>query len=139
MPGIASYYGKGTPLNIYFNVTRLNDFEVEHANPKMSSKTTLYLEFWAGTAPGIWEKAAAMTLVDIDFAFFANVYNMDIAISIDKINIDAVVANYCQFGTLHPATIKLKLNNGFRLFEPILNKFLGNHHITFPSQIGPYF
>jgi len=64
---------------------------------------------------------------------------MNISLNIAKVNVDAIAINYCNFGTLRAVTLKLELNNGFRILIPVINKMLSTHSIKFPSHIGPLF
>jgi hypothetical protein len=64
---------------------------------------------------------------------------MDISLSIAKVNVDAIGIDYCNFGTLRAVTLRLELNNGFRVLLPVINKILSTHSIKFPSHIGPLF
>lgn len=78
--------------------------------------------------------AASLRLVDTDFAFSALINDMTLAISIQKVNVDSVTILSCTFGKLSALTIKVELNNFFRLFMPQLNNFLAKKTITFPSE-----
>ena len=60
-------------------------------------------------------KAAGITLINTNFAFTALINNMDISLSIAKVNVDAIGIDYCNFGTLRAVTLRLELNNGFRV------------------------
>lgn len=44
-----------------------------------------------------------------------------------KVNVDKVIVNETTLGLLSAATLKLELNNGFRLFLPAINKKLAAH------------
>ena len=59
---------------------------------------------------------------------------MVITLDIAKVNVDKVVVNTCSFGKLSTVTMKLELNNGFRLFLPVINKKLAAADIVFPSN-----
>ena len=60
---------------------------------------------------------------------------MDIALDIDKVNVDSVDVLASTIGRLSALTIKLEINNGFRLGLPIINKVLSKHQIPIPSNI----
>lgn len=100
----------------------------------MSGVTTLVLEFWVETAQGTKEMAASLRLVDTDFAFSALINDMTLAISLQKVNVNSVTILSCTFGKLSALTIKVELNNFFRLFTPAINNFLAKKTITFPSE-----
>ena len=139
MPGMKKYYGSGMPVNVFFRVEKISDFGVHQAEATMTGLNTLYLEFWVVTAPGIAEKASVLTLVDTQFSFTALVDNMDIAIDIQKIKLSNVVVNFCQWGRLSPAVIKIKLDSAFALGLPVVNHVLAKHPIPFPANIIPLF
>lgn len=105
----------------------------------MAGDVTMALEFYVETAPGMYEQAAGITLINTNFAFTALINNMDISLSIAKVNVDAIGIDYCNFGTLRAVTLRLELNNGFRVLLPVINKILSTHSIKFPSHIGPLF
>ena len=75
-----------------------------------------------------------MTLINTSFGFSAIVDNMDISIQLGKINIDSVKINSCSFGRLSALTIKVELNNFFRVFIGPLNAYLSGKVITVPSN-----
>ena len=79
--------------------------------------------------------AASMRLIDTDFAFSALINDMTLAISLSKVNVDSVNVLSCSFGKLSAITMKLELNNFFRVFTPIINKDLQLHTFTVPSNI----
>jgi len=88
----------------------------------MAGDVTMKLDFYVETSPGTVEAAAGITLVNTNFAFTALIENMDISLNIAKVNVDGVGIDYCNFGTLRGVTLKLELNNGFRVLLPTLNK-----------------
>ena len=100
----------------------------------MSGVTTLELQFWVEKTDGTKEMAVAMRLIDTAFGFTALINNMSIGVSIDKVNINSVNILSCTFGKLSALTIKVELNNFFRIFTPSLNNFLAKHKVTFPSH-----
>ena len=75
-----------------------------------------------------------MTLIDTVFHFTALVDNMVITLSLGNINVDKITVNYCSFGKLSALTLKVELNNFFRLFTPVINHALTKHTVTFPSN-----
>ena len=79
--------------------------------------------------------AADLRLNDVDFKFTALVNNMDVSLNITKVNIDSVDVISDTIGRLSALTIKLELNNGFRIGLPIFNKILAKHQISIPSNI----
>ena len=105
----------------------------------MGGVASLTLEFWVETADGTKEMAADLTLENIAFQFTALIDNMNVTLNVDKINIDSVDVLSDTFGRLNALTIKVKLNNGFRLGLPIMNAILAKHLIPIPSNIGGLF
>lgn len=95
----------------------------------MAGDVTMFLEFYVETAPGIFEKAAGITLINTNFAFTALINDMKISLNIAKVNVDAIAINYCNFGTLRAVTLKLELNNAFRIILPFIDKILSKHSI----------
>lgn len=82
------------------------------------------MQFWVEKADATKELACELDMNDIDFDFSAIVNEMDVTLNITKINIDSVNVVSDTFGKLSALTIKLKLNNGFRIMLPLLNIFL---------------
>jgi len=101
----------------------------------MSGTTTLTLEFWVEQASGVSAMAADLRLNDVDFKFTAFVNNMDVSLNITKVNIDSVDVISDTIGRLSALTIKLELNNGFRIGLPLFNRVLAKHQISIPSDI----
>lgn len=134
LPGIQKKYGD-RPVDVKFNVTSLGNFQVSEANEEMSGTTSLNLQFWVELEDGSVEMAADLQLEDTDFSFTALVNNMAVSLNITKVNIDKVVVNSDTFGFLSALTIKVSLNNAFRIGLPIFNKIMAKHQIVIPSNI----
>lgn len=90
----------------------------------MSGLSSLTLEFWVEQANGVTEMAADLSLEGIEFKFTALVDNMDVILNITKVNIDSVDVLSDTFGRLSALTIKVELNNAFRIGLPIMNMIL---------------
>ena len=101
----------------------------------MSGTTSLDLQFWVEKADSTKELACELSLSDMDFDFSALVTDMNITLNITKINIDKVDIVSDTFGKLSALTLKLKLNNGFRIMLPLLNVFLSKFNVSIPSNI----
>lgn len=71
----------------------------------------------------------------MDFKFTALVENMDVSLNITKVNIDNVDVVSDTFGRLSGLTIKVELNNAFRIGLPEFNVVLAKHTISIPSNI----
>ena len=101
----------------------------------MSGTLSLDMQFWVEKNDTTTELAAELNLNDIDFDFSALITDMNITFNITKINIDSVNVVSDTFGKLSALTLKLKLNNGFRIMLPLLNAFISKFHLAFPSDI----
>ena len=101
----------------------------------MSGTTSLNLQFWVEKVDSTKELACELNLSDMDFDFSALVTDMNITLNITKINIDKVDVVSDTFGKLSALTLKLKLNNGFRIMLPLLNVFLSKFNVSIPSNI----
>lgn len=101
----------------------------------MGALSTMDLEFWVNQADGTLDLATSLTLTDLQFKFSAITEDMTVLMSINKINIDKLTVNSCAFGRLSAVTLKVELNNGFRIALPLINKGLLNQPIQFPTNI----
>lgn len=135
LTGIQSYYGPNLPVDVHFNVQSLNNFTVTEDNERMGGLTTVTLEFWVETSDTTQELATSMTLIDTQFSFTASVDDMVITLNLGNINVDKITVNYCSFGKLSALTLKVELNNFFRMFMPAINHKLAKHAVTFPSNM----
>lgn len=135
LPGIMSYYGAGQPVDIFFQIYQLGDFESFADNQEMQGLATLEMQFWVTTTSGDLEYAAGLNLKDTKFAFIAPIQDMSLTIEVTKLNVDSVDVLYCSFGRLSAVTVKLEINNGFRIVQPALNAALADMPINFPTNI----
>jgi len=135
LPGIMSYYGPGMPVDTFFVLHSLGGFTSTAGNQEMLGKATLELQFWVTNSDGVLEYAAGLTLKDTAFGFIAPITDMSLAIEVTKLNVDKVVVLQCSWGKLNAVTVKLEINNGYRIIEPTLNHFLRKHPIQFPTNI----
>ena len=71
-------------------------------------------------------------MTDTTFLFTALINNMAISINLGNVNVDKVTVNSCSFGKLSALTLKLELNNFFRIFTPEINHVLAKHPVEFP-------
>jgi len=79
--------------------------------------------------------AADLTLQDLSFAATALIENMKLSLDIHKANVDKVIVNSDTIGKLSGLTIKVEINNGIRLFLPVINSFFAQHLIPLPQHI----
>jgi len=68
MPGISGAYGSGTPVNMYMDLSAIDNFDV-NSNPEMGADFTVRLDFYPQLANGDFEEAASITLVQTNFTF----------------------------------------------------------------------
>lgn len=101
----------------------------------MSSVSTLDLQFWVPNADGELEYAAGLGIEGSHFAFKALTDAMKLTLQIETLQVDKVNILECTFGRLNGAIIKTKINNGFHIAKPIVNKLLATYPIQFPEQI----
>jgi hypothetical protein len=135
LPGISDFYGSDQPVDIKFNVTYLNGFQVSQANTEMSGVLSLELEFWVTKSDGTREMACDLLLNQITFGFTALINNMDISLNITQIQVETVEVVSDTFGRLSASFIKTKINTSFAIALPIINRVLADHQIKFPSNI----
>ena len=134
LPGIESYYGADVPVDLHIKVETFGDITSSQSKQQLGGISTLTIEFWVETASGE-ELATSMTLSNTSLAFTLLVSaDMALTLNIDTVNVDKVVVNYCSFGKLNALTLKVELNNFFRLFTPILNLKLAQHPIELPTN-----
>lgn len=101
----------------------------------MDGVITLELQFHVQKPDGTSEMAAALKLSDTEFGFIAPIDNMSLTIALTRLNVGSVDVLSCTFGRLSGLTIKLEINNGFRVVQPSLNAWLGKKAINFPTNI----
>jgi hypothetical protein len=101
----------------------------------MKGVASLDLQFWIPKDGGYPEYAAGMTITDAAFGFVAPINDMTLTLQITKLHIDEIEVTHCAWGDLHPRLIKLEVNVGERIFEPIMNKWLRSKPIQFPTSI----
>jgi len=123
-PGMVATYGAGVPVDIYFELEKLGGFRVFKGNQEMKGLMTLDLQFWIAKPEGYPEYAVGLTLTDTTFGFIAPVTDMTLDLQLTKINVDHVTVTHCAWGSLSAAKIKLEINNGYRVAEPVINYFL---------------
>jgi len=101
----------------------------------MKGVASLDLQFWIPKDGGYPEYAAGMTITDATFGFVAPIDDMTLTLQITKLHIDEIEVTHCAWGDLHPRLIKLEVNVGERIFEPIMNKWLSSKPLQFPTEI----
>lgn len=87
----------------------------------MKGKASLDLQFWIAKPQGYPEYAVGLTLTDATFGFIAPITDMSLNLQLTIINVDKVNVTHCSWKDLNAEEIKLKINNGYRVVEPIMN------------------
>jgi hypothetical protein len=101
----------------------------------MQAFTTLELQFWVRKDDGTSELATTLVVEDATFGFTATIDDMALTIAVTKLNVGSVKVLQCSFGKLSAITIKLEINNGFRIFQPELNHLLAQRVVQFPTNV----
>lgn len=135
LPGIMSAYGAGQPVDTFFQLHQLGGFTSSAGNQEMKGVATLELQFWVPNSNGELEYAAGLMLDDTAFGFIAPITDMSLVIEVTKLNVDKVEILQCSWGKLNAVSVKLEINNGYRVIEPALNHFLKQNPINFPTNI----
>lgn len=60
---------------------------------------------------------------------------MSLTIDVTSLNVGSVDVLYCSFGKLSAITVKLEINNGFRIIQPALNLWLSSLPLNFPTNV----
>jgi len=139
LPGISKHYGSNQTVFINYDLKNITDTTIKQKSSTMGAYFTLDLNFWVNTTNSTVEEAASITLQHTDFSFDLDIQNMTASMLMDTVNVDKILINSCSFGKLSPFTMKLKLNNGWRIAKPTVNRLLKGHSITVPSKPTKYF
>jgi hypothetical protein len=138
-PGIKKYYGPDIPLDAQLNLKSLGNFEITASDSVMAGLATMEVEIWANKADGTRDLAVSLTLGDLAFGFSVLVTDMLVSAQITEMYVGTVKVNSCSFGRLSALKLKLELNKGFKIAQPIINSSLAGMHIPVPSNIGGVF
>jgi len=60
---------------------------------------------------------------------------MALTLQLTQFNVKTVTILNCAYGGLNPSSIKMEINNGFRVAKPFLNKLLRSKPIQFPTEV----
>lgn len=60
---------------------------------------------------------------------------MALTIQLTQLKVESVKILQCAYGELNAGSIKLEINNGFRVAKPFLNKLLSSKPIQFPTEV----
>merc|ERR1719389_1628022 len=58
---------------------------------------------------------------------------MTLTLQLAQLNVGSVDILQCAFGRLSAVSVKLEINNGFRIAKPFLNRLLANKPIQLPK------
>ena len=90
----------------------------------MQGVVTIELAFWVVMSDGSLSEAASLMVKDTQFGFIAPIVDMSLTLQVTRLNVGSVDVLYSNIGKLSGVSIKLEINNGFRIFQPALNAFL---------------
>jgi len=117
------------------DVKSVTNFTVSSEREEMDVIAEVELQFYVNTEAGELEYAAGLNLANLKFGFQALTDNMKLTFALTQLNVGTVEVLECSWGRLSAASIKLKINNGFRLAKPLINKLLAAHAIQFPHEV----
>ena len=132
------YYGS-EPVNMLITINSIVDTVLKEKNSIMGATVTMTVDFWCNNTAGAMELATSLTFNDTDLQFTALINNMTVGIQLSKINVDKITDNFCAWGKLHTTTMKIAINNAFRVLIPSLNKVLTTKSFSLPTHIGNLF
>ena len=138
-PGIQKFYGPNIPLDVHLKVKTLGNFDITAADNVMAGLATVDMELWADKLDGTREMATSITLSDLAFGFSVLITDMLVSAQITEIYSGNVIVNSCTFGKLSALKLKLELNKGFKIAQPIINEKLAAMQIEVPSNIAGIF
>ena len=95
----------------------------------MQATASVELAFWVVMPDGTLSQAAGIMLKDTVLGFIAPIVDMSLTLQVTRLNVGSCDIIYTNIGKLFGSTIKLEINNGFRLFQPILNAKLETYVI----------
>lgn len=139
LPGISKAYGAEQPVDILMVYHNCENFTILSETGEFRMISNLDVQVHVHTADGNVEYAAGMNLDNVKFGYEAITENMTLALQLTQLNVGKVTVLECSWGKLSAASIKLKINNGFRVAKPILNKMLLAHRIHFPTHLWGLF
>jgi len=137
--GISKYYGPNIPLDIHLKLKSLGNFEITAADSVMAGLATLDMELWANKLDGTREMAASITLGDLAFGFSVLITDMLVSAQITEVYSTNVTVNSCTFGRLSALKLKIELNKGFAIAQPMINEALAGMQLQVPSNIAGVF
>jgi hypothetical protein len=123
-PGIQKYYGPNIPLDVHLKLKSLGSFEITAADSVMAGIADMDVEIWANKADGTRDLATSFSLGNLAFGFSVLITDMLISAQITEVYSGTVVVNSCSFGKLSALKLKLELNKGFKIAQPIINSAL---------------
>jgi len=135
LPGLPSTYGADQPVDVFINVHSLGNFHSYKDNQEMKLQTDLDLQFWVHTTDGDKVYAAGLGLETVKLGFQALTNDMTVTMALTQLNVGKVNILQSTIGNLSPTSIKLEINNGFRVAKPIINKLLADKPLAFPTSV----
>lgn len=101
----------------------------------MKLQTSFDLQFWVHTNASKLEYAAGIGMEDVKLGFQALTKDMNLTFQLEELNVEKVNILQCSFGKLSAFSLKLAINNGFRVAKPFLNGILEKNQIQLPKQV----
>jgi len=139
LPGIAAKYGPDAWVNLHFDVTRLQQF-TSSAEGTIGVNGDVDVKIYVETGADVWELAADLNLVDVDFVG-ALIVSSDFTayFTINRLNANKVEQLFSSFGDLNMLKVKLEVNNLVRYFLPSLDAWLKtNYTVPIPTSYSVF-
>lgn len=91
---------------------------------------------WVHAADGTYVKAVDLLLKQVAYQGQLLVENgYDLGIQIQQVYVDKITVVSSTIGTVSTLTLKLEINNFFRLFLPLINTHLADYYVRVPQEI----
>lgn len=118
LPGLSATYGPDQPCDIHFQITELGDFVSSEVNQNVALVGDIVLQVWVHTVEGTKVEACSLLLQQVAYQGSLSVGDAGygVALQIQQVNVDKIVVQYSAIGFISAVTLKVELNNGFRLF-----------------------
>lgn len=136
LPGLSSTFGPDQPCDVLFSIESLNNFVSSEIDQNVSLQGDLNLQVWVHAIDGTYVKAVELLLSSVLYKGTLMVENeYDLSMQIQTVNVDKITVVYSGIGFISALVLKTEINNGFRLFMPIINSKLALHNMTVPHNI----
>lgn len=107
------------------------------ANQNVALKGDLVLQVWVHTVDGSFVEACSLLLSSVQYqgSLLVADAGYGVAIQIQQVYVDKITVQYSAIGFISTLTLKLEINNGFRLFMPYINTHLMAHSVPVPHNV----